>query len=66
MNKKKKAINTTTTYQDLIVSNLIQIEAIIRILERKGITNAEEIISEVKSLKAEMEGNADRSMTVYN
>lgn len=66
MNKKKKAINTTTTYQDLIVSNLIQIEAIIRILERKGITNAEEIISEVKSLKSEMEGNVDRSMTVYN
>lgn len=66
MNKKKKNLNTPATYQDLIVSNLIQIEAIIRILEKKGITNSEEIIAEVKALKAEMEGQVDRSSTVFN
>lgn len=66
MNKKKKNLNTPATYQDLIVSNLIQIEAIIRILERKGITNSDEIIAEVKALKAEMEGQVDRSSTVFN
>ena len=41
--------------QELLVSNMLEIQALIRILERKGITNKDEILAEVKLLKAEME-----------
>ncbi len=41
--------------QELLVSNMLEIQALIRILERKGITNQAEILEEVKKLKAEME-----------
>ncbi len=41
--------------QELLVSNMLEIQALIRILERKGITNQDEILEEVKLLKAEME-----------
>ena len=41
--------------QELLVSNMLEIQALIRILEKKGITNEGEILEEVKKLKAEME-----------
>ena len=41
--------------QELLVSNMLEIQAVIRILERKGITNQDEILEEVKRLKVEME-----------
>jgi len=41
--------------QELLVSNMLEIQAIIRILKRKGITDENEILEEVKKLKAEME-----------
>ena len=41
--------------QELLVSNMLEIQALIRILERKGITNKDEILEEVKKLKVEME-----------
>ena len=41
--------------QELLVSNMLEIQALIRILERKGITTKDEILDEVKKLKAEME-----------
>ena len=41
--------------QELLVSNMLEIQALIRILERKGITNQDEILEEVKKLQAEME-----------
>ena len=43
------------TNQELLVSNMLEIQALIRILERKGITNQVEILGEVKKLQAEME-----------
>ena len=41
--------------QELLVSNMLEIQALIRILERKGITNKDEILEEVKKLQVEME-----------
>ena len=41
--------------QELLVSNMLEIQALIRILERKGITNHDEILEEVKKLQVEME-----------
>ena len=41
--------------QELLVSNMLEIQALIRILTRKGITDENEILEEVKNLKAEME-----------
>ena len=46
--------------QELLVSNMLEIQALIRILERKGITNQDEILEEVKLLKAEMEANVKK------
>jgi len=36
--------------QVLLVSNMLEIQPLIRILERKGITNKDEILDEVKKL----------------
>ena len=47
--------------QELLVSNMLEIEALILILERKGITNRDEILEEVKKLKAEMEETLRKS-----
>jgi len=41
--------------QELIYSNMLEIQALIRILKRKGITDEDEILEEVKKLKVEME-----------
>ena len=46
--------------QELLVSNMLEIQALIRILERKGITNQDEILEEVKKLQAEMEEKVKR------
>ena len=43
------------TNQELIFSNMLEIQAMIRILTKKGITNEDEILDEVKALKEEME-----------
>ena len=40
--------------QDLIVSNMLSIEASIAILEKKGIAKRDEIIDELKRVRVEM------------
>ena len=47
--------NPLITNQELIISNMLEIQAIIRILTRKGITNDDEILDEVRKVQAEME-----------
>jgi len=47
--------NKIVSNEELIVSNMLEIQALIRILERKGITNQDEILTEVKKLQVEME-----------
>ena len=43
------------TYEELAVSNMLEIQAVIRILERKKLINQDEILEEVGVLKKEME-----------
>ena len=46
--------------QELLVSNMLEIQALIRILKRKGITDENEILEEVKKLQVEMEAKIIR------
>ena len=47
--------NSIVSNEEIIVSNMLQIEAIVRVLEQKNIATADEILDEVKKLKVEME-----------
>jgi hypothetical protein len=42
------------TNQELLVSNMLEIQALIRILTKKGITNEDEVLEEVKALQLEV------------
>lgn len=52
--------NQIVTNQELLVSNMLEIQALIRILSKKGITNEDEILNEVKMLQVEMEEKIKR------
>ncbi len=43
------------SYEELLTTQMLQREAIARILEKKGITTQDEILEEVKALKVEMD-----------
>ncbi len=47
--------NKIISNEELIVSNMLEIQALIRILKKKGITTENEILEEVKALKVEMD-----------
>ena len=47
--------NQIVSSEDLLVSNMLEIQAIIRILKQKGITTEDEILREVQKLKVEMD-----------
>jgi hypothetical protein len=47
--------NQLVSNEELIVSNMLEVQAIIRILKRKGITDEDEILDEIKKLKVEMD-----------
>ena len=47
--------NQIVTNQELIISNMLEINALIRILRRKGITDEDEVVKEVEKLKIEMD-----------
>ncbi len=44
--KKSEAVN----WEELITSNMLQIEALLRILEKQGIVSQQELVDEVKNL----------------
>jgi hypothetical protein len=46
--------NPLITDQELLVSNMLEIQAVIRILTRRGITNEDEIMEEIKKLRDEV------------
>lgn len=39
------------TAEELLISNMYEIQALINLLEKKGILNKEEILDEIKNLK---------------
>jgi hypothetical protein len=47
-------MSETVNNTEQVVSNMFEIQAIIRLLERKGIITQVEILGEVKKLQAEM------------
>lgn len=49
------------TNEELILSNMLEIQALIRILERKGITTQSEILEEVVKVKDELEEQVKRN-----
>ena len=50
----------TVSYEDLVYSNMIQIEAITRLLVGKGIILETELLEEVRVLNAEQHEKAQR------
>lgn len=48
---KRKIVTT----EELAISNMYMIEALIRILERKGITSKNQVLAELKKMKEEDE-----------
>ncbi len=44
--KKSEVVN----WEELITSNMLQIEALLRILEKQGIVSQQELVDEVKNL----------------
>lgn len=51
MLKDKKLV----TFEELAVSTMLEVQALIRILERKGLITSDEVLEEVSKLKEEME-----------
>jgi hypothetical protein len=47
--------NNIITNTEILVSNMLEIQAVIRILQRKGIIDEDEILEEIKKLQKEME-----------
>jgi len=47
--------NQIVSNQELLVSNMLEIQALVRILKKKGITTEDEILEEVKLLKVELD-----------
>ena len=41
--------------EELVISNMIEVQAMIRILERKGLITQDEILEEVEMVKQEMD-----------
>jgi hypothetical protein len=50
MNEKDKLVS----YEELITTQMLQIEGIVRILIKKGIATEDELLNEVRILKMEM------------
>jgi hypothetical protein len=48
--------------KELIYSNMLQLEAIIRLLERNNLVSGVEIIEEVENLKMEMEAKIRKGL----
>lgn len=55
MTERPMKSSEVVNWEELIVSNMIQIEAIINVLERKNIASKDEILDEVKNINTEMQ-----------
>lgn len=49
----------TVTFRELIISEIIQTEALIALLARKGIITRQELLEEVKAVNASMRAAAE-------
>ena len=53
--------NSLISNKELIYSNMLQIEAVCRLLEQKEIISKDELLTEVQKIKIEMEENLRKS-----
>ncbi len=53
--------NLLVSNEELILSNMLEIQALIRILEKKGITTMSEILEEIVKVKDELEAQVKRN-----
>ncbi len=49
----------TISLEELVVSNVYQLEALVLLLDEKGILTVEELIEKIKQLRAEKEARAE-------
>jgi hypothetical protein len=63
MGKDELGKSEVVSWEEMITSNTIQIEAILRLLESKGIINSDEYINEVKLVNEEMQKKIKDSST---
>jgi hypothetical protein len=47
--------NPLVSCEELAISTMLEVQAIIKILERKGLVSSDEVLEEVGKLKEEME-----------
>ncbi len=50
---KKLDQKETVTFEELLISNTIQQEAMVNILERKGLMSKKELLEEIKRIRKE-------------
>ena len=50
---EEKNISKTVTLEEITVSNMYEIEALIRVLEKKNILTHQEVLEELKKIKEE-------------
>lgn len=55
MEKNMNEKNPLITNEELIYSNMLQTEALLRVLINKGITTMDEVMNEVTKLQSEMQ-----------
>ena len=60
-----KSFNRWIAQQEHLVETMVQVEAIIRILEKKGITDQEELLEDVKKIRMDL-GNSIRRKSWEN
>ena len=53
--------NQPATPDELLGSQILTVEALIRVLEQKGIMKSEEILAEVQNIKKELDENRKRN-----
>jgi len=49
----------TVTFRELIISEIIQTEALIALLDRKGIITKQELLQEIRAVNASMRAAAE-------
>ena len=55
---KDKTGRKEVSFDELVYSNMMSIEALFRVLQRKGIVTQQEVLDELTIVKTEMSGEA--------
>ena len=55
LDKKRKSMSgSIVSNEEILISNMLEIQALIKILTRKGITSEDEIMAEIEKLRDEV------------